>query len=175
MKKEALTAFQGFKLAGEEALRIKKTSPRLLSEDSVEKLPAAIMESVKKHNPKLPQDTAAFLLYFTGSLSEYFSGEYGGQGADKKNAAKSTCEGLKAFGAAYDYLMENDPAIFSQEKAVMLSPAITGFIDSTKYKISPGAREFLDQLLGFISFNLEKGFIQYDPAKKSAPRQMELF
>jgi|GEM_PF-2404313 hypothetical protein len=175
MKKEALTAYQGFKLAGEAALRIKKTSPALLDEDYVEKLPVAILESVKKHNPKLPQDTAAFLLYFTGSLSEYFSGEYGGQTEDKKNAAKSTCEGLKAFGAAYDYLMENDPAIFSQEKAVMLAPAITGFIDSTKYKISPGAREFLDQLLGFLSFNLEKGFIQYDPAKKSVPRQMELF
>lgn len=175
MKKEVLTAFQGLKLAGEAALRIKKASPELLNAGSVEKFPAALLESVKKHNPGLPADVAAFLSYFTGSLSEYFTGEYAEPDTDIKQALKNTVEGLTALDAAFANLMENDPGIFSVEKAASIPPAVTGFIDGTKYKMSSGAGEFLDQVLGFISFNLEKGFIQFDPAKKSTPRQMELF
>ena len=175
MKKEALTAFNGLKLTGEAALRIKKTSPELLKKSSMSKLPAAVFESIKKHNPKMADETRAFLLYFTGNMVEYFSGEYAGPDADQAEAVNSAYEGLKALDAACEYLLANRGDLFSQEHAIEIPAAITGFIDETKYKISRGARQFLEQFLGFISFNLEKGFIQYDPGKKNSPRQMELF
>lgn len=175
MKKEALTAFNGLKLTGEAALRIKKSSPELFKKSSMAGLPEAIFESIKKHNPKIPEETRAFLLYFTGNLVEYFSGEYAGSDTDRGDAVNYAYEGLKAIEAACEYLQTNRPELFTEEKAVMIPAAITGFVDEMKYKISRGGKSFLEQFLGFISFNLEKGFIQYDPAKKNSPRQMELF
>jgi hypothetical protein len=175
MKKEALTAFNGIRLTCEAALKLKTASPELFKKASLAKLPGALFESVKKNNPKMPDETKAFLLYFTGNLVEYFSGEYAGPDADHDAAVGWAYEGLKAVDAAYEYLKDNRPELFSEEQAVLIPAAIHGFIDEMKYKISAGAKGFLEQFLGFVSFNLEKGFIQYDPAKKNSPRQMELF
>jgi hypothetical protein len=175
MKKEALTAFNGFKLMGEAIPRLKKSHPELFKKTDINRLPEAVFENIKKNHPKLDDDTRAFLLYFNGNLVEFLSGDYAGPDADRKKAADAAFEGMLAVETAVNYLLENKPEIFSPEQAVTIPANITGFITEMKHKISVPGRDFMEQFLGFVSFNLEKGFIQYDPTKKYAPRQMDLF
>ncbi len=175
MRKEAQTAYNGLKLTAEAVIKLKKTKPDLFKKAEIKNLPESLYEYIKKSNPKLTDDVKAFLLYFNGSLVEYLSGDYAGPDADTKAAAEAAYEGIKAMEAASNYLLENRPELFSEEGAVQIPSAVAGFITDMKYKISDEARKFLDEFLGFISFNLTKGFIQLDPSGKHKPRQMDLF
>lgn len=175
MRKEAVTVFNGLKLIGEAVPKIRKAHPELFKKSGISRLPEAIFENIKKKHPKLNDDTRAFLLYFTGNLVEYANGDYAGADADKKEAVDAAYEGLKAVDAALTFLEENKPEIFSESEAINVPANITGFITEMKLKLSKPAKAFLEQFLGFVSFNLEKGFIQYDPGKKHVPRQLELF
>ena len=175
MRKEAQSVFSGLKLIGEAIPKIRKAHPELFKKSGLSKLPGQIFENIKKNHPKLNDDTKAFLLYFTGNLVEYVTGDYAGADADRKEAVDAAYEGLKAIDAAVTYLEENKPEIFSESEAINVPAGIRAFITDMKYKISKPGKGFMDQFLSFVSFNLEKGFIQYDPGKKHVPRQMELF
>jgi hypothetical protein len=175
MRKEAQPVFNGLKLIGGAIPKIRKAHPELFKKTGLSKLPGTIYENIRKSHPKLDDDTRAFLLYFTGNLVEYVTGDYAGADTDKKEAIEAAYEGLQAVDAAITYLGENRPEIFSESEVINVPSNITGFITETKYKISKPAKGFLEQFLAFVSFNLEKGFIQYDPGRKHAPRQMELF
>lgn len=175
MRKEAQSVFNGLKLIGEAVPKIRKTHPELFKKAGISSFPAVLIENIKKNYPKLNDDTSAFLAYFTGNLVEYITGDYPGADLDKKEAVDAAYEGLKALDAAITYLEENKPEVFSESEAANVPANIKGFITETKYKISKPAKSFLEQFLSFVSFNLEKGFIQYDPNKKHVPRQMELF
>ena len=175
MRKEAQAVYNGLKLVGEAVPKIRKAHPEFFKKSGMSKLPENIFANIKKNHPKLNDDTKAFLLYFTGNIVEYVTGDYAGADTDKKEAVDAAYEGLKAMDAAITYLQENKPEIFSESEAINVPSNIMGFIKDMKYKISKPAKAFLEQFLAFVSFNLEKGFIQYDPSKKHAPRQMELF
>ncbi|MEI7542837.1 MAG: hypothetical protein WCJ94_06270 [bacterium] len=175
MRKEAQAVFNGLKLIGVAIPKIRKAHPELFIKTGIGKLPEAIFENIKKNNPKLTDESSAFLLYFTGNLVEFVTGDYTNANEDKTEAIANAHEGLQVMEAAIVYLKENKPEIFSEAEAITVPANIMGFITEMKYKISPQAVSFLEQFLGFVSFNLEKGFIQYDPGKKHAPRQMDLF
>lgn len=175
MRKEAQAVFNGLKLIGVAIPKIRKAHPELFTQTGIGKLPEAIFENIKKNNPKLTDDSRAFLLYFTGNLVEFVTGDYTGANEDKVEAVSDAYEGLQAIDAAIVYLEENKLEIFTEAEAITVPANIMGFITEMKYKISPPAVSFLEQFLGFVSFNLEKGFIQYDPGKKHVPRQMDLF
>jgi hypothetical protein len=175
MRKEAQTAYNGLKLIVESLLKLKKSKPDLFKRSEIKNMPEALHEHIRKSNPKMSDDIKAFLLYFNGNLVEYISGDYAGPDADIKAAAEAAYDGLKALETAANYLTENKPDVFTEQGIEALPEAVLGFIIDMKYKISDPARKFLDEFLGFISFNLTKGFIQYDPVNKNKPRQMELF
>lgn len=175
MRKETATAYNGLKITAGAVLKLQKSKPDLFKRSEIKNLPGVLHEYITRSNPKMSDDIKAFLLYFNGNLVEFLSGDYAGPDANTNAAADFAYEGLQAMEAAFNYLMENRPEVFTEEGVIGLPGAVTGFITDMKYKISDGAKKFLDEFLGFISFNLTKGFIQYDPASQTKPRQMELF